>query len=158
MKGGQTKVMEDLIDKRNRKQKLAQSVVKRWNVHYLTEEEIRAQQSVTQPQPQGQSQPQPQGQSHGEDVLASEILERLRAEAEADEAKKKAELERLIEQQKDEDARNYNPLTGAMSGAYGRQKVEDPATREQIDAILGAKKDAFEEQLQKTLDENQKEP
>lgn len=146
--------MEDLIDKRNRKQKLAQSVVKRWNVHYLTEEEIRAQQSVMQEQ----SRPQEQPQSHGAEMPASEILERLRAEAEAGEAKKKAELERLIEQQEEEDARNYNPITGALSGAYGRQKVEDEATREQIDAILGAKKEAFEEQLKKTLDENQKEP
>ncbi|MDE7063835.1 MAG: hypothetical protein K2O73_11430 [Lachnospiraceae bacterium] len=152
MKSGADGGMEDLIDKRNRKQKIAQSVVKRWNVHYMTEEEVRAQQTQMQGQSQEQVQPQ------GEEIPASEILERLQAEAEAGEAKKKAELERLIEQQEEEDARNYNPLTGAFSGAYGRQKVEDEATQEQIDAILGAKKEAFEEHLQKTLEENQNEP
>lgn len=144
--------MEDLIDKRNRKQKIAHSVVKRWNVHYMTEEEVRAQQAQMQGQSQEQEQPQ------NPEMPASEILERLQAEAEADEAKKKAELERLIEQQEKEDARNYNPTTKSHSGAYGRQKVENEATQEQIDAILGAKAEAFEEHLQKTLEENLNEP
>ncbi len=62
--------MEDLIDKRNRKQKIAQSVVKRWNVHYMTEEEVRAQQAQMQSQFQEQVEPQV------EEMPASEILER----------------------------------------------------------------------------------
>ena len=38
--------MKDLIDERNFKEQCARSIVKSYNVHYLTEEEVEAQQSA----------------------------------------------------------------------------------------------------------------
>lgn len=34
--------MQDAIDKRNERDRIAHSIVKRWNVHYMSEEEILA--------------------------------------------------------------------------------------------------------------------
>ena len=34
--------MQDAIDKRNERERIAHSIVKRWNVHYMSEEEILA--------------------------------------------------------------------------------------------------------------------
>lgn len=44
--------MKDLIDERNFKEQCARSIVKSYNVHYLTEEEIRAEQIAKEKQMQ----------------------------------------------------------------------------------------------------------
>lgn len=133
--------MEDLIDKRNRKEKIARSVIKRWNVHYITEEELREKLA------------QEEAQRRQEELKrTNEVLERLRAEAEADEAAKQAEILELLEQQKQEEA-GFNAATKSRSGDYGRQKVEDETTLAQINAILGEKEEKFEQQLQHIMDE-----
>lgn len=136
--------MEDLIDKRNKKEKIARSIIKSWNVHYITEEELQAKRD----QEEQQQRQEEEKRRQEEQQRASEVLNRLKEEAAADEAAKQAEIQALLEQQA-----LYNPTTKSHSGAYGRQKVEDEDALAQINAILGEKEEAFEQQLQNIMDE-----
>ena len=46
--------MQDAIDKRNERERIAHSIVKRWNVHYMSEEEILAARKKRQDEQQAQ--------------------------------------------------------------------------------------------------------
>lgn len=104
--------MKDLIEERDRKAKIQKSIIKSWNVHYMTPEELEKLE-----------------QQRAED----EVYARLEAEAAADDALRQAEVEEAKRR-----ANEYNKLTGAYSGEYGRQEV-DSVTQGQIDRILGEK-------------------
>ena len=81
--------MKDLIQERNEREKMEHSIVKWWNVHYMTPEELRAAQQAekqeqvsvsTQP---GQEMNESQQLQTAEEELHSveEILEQLEHEA-----------------------------------------------------------------------------
>ena len=67
--------MQDAIDKRNERERIAHSIVKRWNVHYMSEEEILAARKKQQDEQQAQ-----------------EILDRLARGAAEEEEKKQREI------------------------------------------------------------------
>ena len=108
--------MKDLIEERDRREKIHNSIIKSWNVHYMTPEELEALQQQNE---------------------AAEVYERLAAEAAADEAKLQAEIEDAKQK-----AMSYNKLTGAYSGEYGKQEM-DSVTQGQIEKILGEKEAAI---------------
>lgn len=135
--------MEDMIDKRDKRDRIARSVIKSWNVHYITEAELQAKQAQEEERLR---------QEEAERV--GNVLARLKEEAEADEAAKQAEIQELLDQQ-ERDRANFNATTNSRSGEYGTRKVEDETTLAQINAILGEKEEAFEQQLQHIKDEKQ---
>ncbi len=108
--------MKDLIEERDRREKIHNSIIKSWNVHYMTPEELETLQQQNE---------------------AAEVYERLAAEAAADEAKLQAEIEAARQK-----AMSYNKITGAYSGEYGKQDV-DSVTQGQIEKILGEKEAAL---------------
>ncbi len=108
--------MKDLIAERDRREKIHNSIIKSWNVHYMTPEELEKLQKQNE---------------------AEEIYERLAAEAAADEAKLQAEIEDAKKK-----AMSYNKMTGSYSGEYGKQDV-DSVTQGQIERILGEKEAAI---------------
>lgn len=135
--------MEDMIDKRDKRDRIARSVIKSWNVHYITEAELQVRQAQEEERLR---------QEEAERV--GNVLARLKEEAEADEAAKQAEIQELLDQQ-ERDRANFNATTNSRSGEYGTRKVEDETTLAQINAILGEKEEAFEQQLQHIKDEKQ---
>ena len=74
----------DYIDKRNQREKIAKSIIKRWNVRY----------TVPQPLPEAKS-----SKDQAAEDKAMEILDRLAKEQQADEDKKRQEIEELLKQQ-----------------------------------------------------------
>jgi hypothetical protein len=103
--------MKDLIDKRNEQEQMHRSVVKFWNVNYITKskEELELER-------------------------AEQICDRLQAEAAADDAAKQAQIDAALKEVQESE---YNETTGAYSGAYGRGAGEvDEVTKGQIDQIL----------------------
>lgn len=100
--------MQDMIDKRNFKEKCARSIVKGYNVHYMTQEEAAALQAAKDAQ---------------------------KAAQEADAGKKKAS---------EADER----YAAQPSSASGTKEAADPVTKEQIEQILGERKDNLFEELQ----------
>lgn len=145
--------MKDLIQERNEREKMEHSIVKWWNVHYMTPEELRAAQQAekqeqvsvsTQP---GQEMNESQQLQTAEEELHSveEILEQLELEAKKDEIRKREE----IEQAKIEAESNYNQTTGAYSGVYGQTDVDEKDDG-QIQAILSEKDDALRDLIKKT--------
>ena len=145
--------MKDLIQERNEREKMEHSIVKWWNVHYMTPEELRAAQQAekqeqvsvsTQP---GQEMNESQQLQTAEEELHSveEILEQLEHEAKKDEIRRREE----IEQAKIEAESNYNQTTGAYSGVYGQTDVDEKDDG-QIQAILSEKDDALRDLIKKT--------
>lgn len=129
------------------------SIVKWWNVHYMTPEELRAAQQAekqeqvsvsTQP---GQEMNESQQLQTAEEELHSveEILEQLEHEAKKDEIRRREE----IEQAKIEAESNYNQTTGAYSGVYGQTDVDEKDDG-QIQAILSEKDDALRDLIKNT--------
>lgn len=111
----------DLIDERNKRAEIKGSIIKYWNVNYITEEELKRREAET-------------------------VLERLKKEQGEDEAMKQAEIEKAYKEadfaaQKWLDD-NYNEMTGAFSGTYGQGEV-DEVKKEQIDMILHEKETAL---------------
>lgn len=119
----------DAIDKRNVREKIARSIIKRNNVHYVTQEELDQQKAKE------------------EEQRAKEIYERLQAEAAADEAKKQQEIEEALRMQQ-----SYNATTNAYSGEYGKNMPQDEVTLSQIEKILSEKQEEFERTLEEQLD------
>lgn len=74
--------MQDAIDKRNERERIAHSIVKRWNVHYMSEEEILAARKKQQ---------------------AQEILDRLARVAAEEEEKKQREIDAAVRQKIEEE-------------------------------------------------------
>ncbi len=152
--------MKDLIKERNEREKMERSIVKWWNVHYMTPEELRAAQQAQKEEPEesaGKDAPPEQPQAdearqlqEAEEELhaAEEILERLQHEAQEDEDRKRQE----IEQAKREAESNYNPTTGAYSGTYGAGEVNEENDG-QIQAILSEKDEALRDLIKKTEEE-----
>lgn len=100
--------MQDMIDKRNFKEKCARSIVKGYNVHYMTQEEAAALQAAKDVQKVSQE---------------PDTGKKMAFEAD----------ERYADQ---------------PSSTYGTKEVEDPVTKEQIEQILGERKDNPFEALQ----------
>ena len=115
----------DLIAKRDRKDKMVRSVVKRWNVHFQTEEEVEEEAR--------------EKRRKADEDKAKDVYERLEKEAAEDERIKQQE----IEEAKNHIDMGYNATTGSYSGAYGQTPVESEEAKNQIDAILSEKKDVF---------------
>ena len=144
--------MKDLIAERDKKEKMEHSIVKWWNVHYMTPEELTEEQKK-EASSQGLPGVQPEVHmeaSSTENSLdaAQEIIDRLNREAAEDEARKQLE----IEQAKLAAEANFNETTGAYSGSYGAGRV-DKKHREQIDAILSEKDDALRDLIERTGEE-----
>ena len=103
--------MKDLIDERNKREKMKKSIVKFWNVNYVDAETLRKQQEE------------------------AEEAERLKA---LEEAERAAEMNRAYEEASNRRNYDYNPTTGSYSGEYGQGEV-DEVTKGQIDKILQEK-------------------
>ena len=114
----------DLIAIRDKKIKMDRSIIKGWNVHYQTLEEVEEE---TRAQKQKQ-----------EDEVQKNV-ERLSEEADEQSNKRQQEEE---EEKRRKEA--YNPKTGSYSGHYGKQPVHDEGQKQQIHAILNEKPEPFE--------------
>ena len=151
--------MKDLIAERDKKEKMKHSIVKWWNVHYMTPEELSAEQKkeagtdqmhtsndiCTRPMAEGELKA---GSTDDQMDAAQEILDRLNREAAEDEARKQQEIDqaRLFAEA------NFNESTGAYSGAYGANGV-DGEHKKQIDSILAEKDEALRDLIQRTGEE-----
>lgn len=114
----------DLIAKRDRKEKMDRSIVKGWNVHIQTKEEIE--------------EAEREKRMEEDEKKALEIYGRLMDEADQDEDIKRQEVESAKLE-----AGEYNATTGSYSGGYGKKPVESEDAKRQIDAILSEKSDVF---------------
>ena len=132
--------MKDLIAERDKKEKMKHSIVKWWNVHYMTPEEL------SEKQAKEESPVVPQ--TTDDQDAAQAIIERLNREAEEGEERKRKE----IEQARLEAEANFNVTTGAYSGVYGTDVV-DRKHKEQIDAILSEKDEALRDLIERTGEE-----
>ena len=133
--------MVDKIDERNAKERIARSIIKRSNIHFLSQSELDAR---TQKEAEEQERLE-------EEKRANEIIERLNAEAAADEAKKQEEIALALKERE----AAYNPATKAHSGLYGKEEVYDAATKEQINQILTEKEKDFDETLEELKNQTQ---
>ncbi len=107
----------DLIAKRDKKIKMDRSIVKGWNVHYQTLEEVE------------------------EAARAKKLKEEEEARKEAEkEAGHRTSEGSDGKSQKDA----YNAKTGSYSGHYGKKPVQDEGQKQQIDSILNEKPEPFE--------------
>lgn len=157
-------VMKDLIAERDKKLKIQKSIVKWWNVHYMTPEELAEEQekevASASSQTAGDSAPsdnadgqmiqelEKENAADDEEETVQEILDRLSHEAEEDEARKREE----IAQARLEAEANFNEATSAYSGGYGASGA-DGEHKEKIDAILAEKDDALRDLIQRTGEE-----
>lgn len=119
----------DLIAKRDKKIKMDRSIVKGWNVHYQTLQEVEDE-AYAKRQKQREEQ-------------AKELDEAYREQEEAVERQDDGQQEETKEQLE----KAYNAKTGSYSGKYGEKAVEDEATKKQIHAILTEKSDVFHSAL-----------
>lgn len=123
--------MKDAIDKRNEREKIARSIVKRWNVIYITQEELE----------QRRREEERLQQEEEERRKAEEILARLEQEAREDERKKAEELESLLRQQEINSHKS--------SDTYGTSPM-DGITQEKVEAILNDKDSILQQLIQDT--------
>lgn len=110
----------DLIEKRDKKLRMDRSIIKRWNVHYQTLTEVEEEARLKQ-------------QHANEEASLQEPFEEDDSNADSEQA----------EQNEDPHAHAYNRKTGAYSGHYGKDEVDDEDVKNQIHAILNEKKDVF---------------
>lgn len=131
--------MKDLIDERNRREKMHNSIIKYWNVNlipYTEKEDAFAHLSAEEKQ------------------AAKDIIARLDKEVAEDEAVKAKEVEEAkVEREQLEN--NYNKATNSYSGAYGTKPVEDDEEKDRIERILHEKEEAFQKNLENTRLETQ---
>lgn len=111
--------MKDAIDKRNERERIASSIVKRWNVVYITKEELERRRQEEERQEQKEE----------ERRKADEILRRLEREAQEDEFKKEEELRALYAQVE---------AGSHTSNIHGTVPM-DGVTQEKVEAILSDK-------------------
>ena len=146
--------MKDLIEERNKKEKIQHSIVKWWNVHYMTPEELaEAQKQEAEADTSDSSQRSSDRNRKkvevekqlSEEEEAEEIIERLQREAEEDEARKQEEIEMV----RREVEASYNQKTGSYSGSYGSHGA-DFEHEGQINAILAEKDDALRDLIEHT--------
>lgn len=156
-------LMKDLIAERDKKQKMQKSIVKWWNVHYMTPEELAEEQKKEEASALSQAEhvsapsdssddrttePSAAKDAERETDEAQEILERLGRETEENEARKREEIAqvRLAAEA------NFNEATGAYSGGYGASGASEEH-KEKIDAILAEKDDALRSLIESTEEE-----
>ncbi|MDE7312667.1 MAG: hypothetical protein K2N87_13775 [Eubacterium sp.] len=116
----------DLIAKRDKKIKMDRSIVKCWNVHYQTLEEVEE---------------ETRRKKKKEAEEARKNAEQLAEEDEEDEEKSSSK-QGAAKKGKTDAA--YNRKTGAYSGHYGTIPVDDEEKKQQIHAILNEKPEPFE--------------
>lgn len=95
----------DMIDKRNQREKIARSIIKRRNVIYSPEAytgPVSEEQTTNGPQTMAQEPAAPASHETGASAEALEVLARLEREAAEDEAAKRAEIERAVAQQEEQ--------------------------------------------------------
>jgi len=130
--------MPDLIDIRDRKANVKSSVIKRWNVHFVTQEELDAKKAAMEAEEAKAQEIDLDAIAAEEEELrrAQEVFERLEREAAADRAKE-LEEQRLAYQMANGELPDdmYNSTTGSYSGAYGRRPIDDE-TKAQLDEIM----------------------
>lgn len=114
----------DLIAKRDKKIKMDRSIIKGWNVHYQTLEEVEA---------------EARARKQKQDEEAQKNAERLSEEA-GEQSNQRQQTEKKGSQREE----GYNAKTGAYSGHYGKQPVQDEGQKQQIHAILNEKPEPFE--------------
>lgn len=123
--------MKDAIDKRNERERIAKSIVKRWNVIYVTKEELERKRQEEERMEQQEE----------ERKKADEILKRLQQEAEEDERKKAEELQAILAQKEIE--------SHTSSDTYGTTPM-DGVTQEKVEAILSDKERMLQQIIQNT--------
>ena len=99
----------DLIEEKNKREKIKSSIIKSWNVNYIDPEEEKAKE-------------------------VEEILTRLEEEKAEDNAQKQMEI---AEAYKQADAM-YNAATCSYSGMYGQNEM-DNVTQDRVQMILNEK-------------------
>ena len=115
----------DLIAKRDKKMKMDRSIIKGWNVHYQTLEEVE---EAARAKKQGEEeQARKNAQKHTKDPQ----------DYDSDQSYDENEKELLSKEA-------YNPKTGSYSGHYGKKPVKDEGQKQQIHAILNEKPEPFE--------------
>lgn len=118
----------DLIAKRDKKIKMDRSIIKGWNVHYQTLEEVEEASRVKKEK------------EEEEERKIKRQKERMHAEE-----RLHTEDENLYTEDDEEHLKEaYNEKTGAYSGNYGRKPVRDEGQKQQIHAILNEKPEPFE--------------
>ena len=122
--------MRDLIDERNRREKLKNSIIKGYNVHYVTQEELARQKEEEERKRQ------------------QEAAERLRLEEAAKKVALELERRREMEQRELLEQAKMPP-----SSRYGTNETDNPVTKEQINAILAEKR----QKLDKVIHDSQTE-
>ena len=131
--------MPDLIEIRDRKNSVQSSVIKRWNVHFMTKEEIEAQQKLQNQQDalEDSAEDLAKAEAEAEELRrAQEVFERLEREAAADKEKELEEQRMAYAIANGElDSSLYNETTGSYSGIYGMKPMDDD-TKAQLDAIM----------------------
>ena len=118
--------MKDLIDERNKREKMQNSIIKWWNVNMVPVEEKKDAFA---------------GLSSEEKEAAKQIIARLDAEAK--------EVEAELKKQEEKEA-TFNASTGSYSGEYGTKPVDDEAAKEQIEKILKEKEEALHKSIEIT--------
>lgn len=128
----------DLIAKRDAKQKLQKTVIKRWNVVMSSEESEEEKKEEADAAPMSEEEAE-------KSRMAQEIIDRLNAEAAEDEAIKQAEIEAARARSEE----TYNVTTGSHSGTYGKGDVSENE-REMIDSIMSEKGEALQHLIEET--------
>ena len=118
--------MKDAIDKRNEREKIAKSIIKRWNVIYITKEELDKRRQEEERMKQNQE----------EREKADEVLKRIE-----DECKKAEEMQAILAQQEIEGHKNAD--------TYGTTPM-DGVTQEKVEAILNDKERMLQQIIQDT--------
>lgn len=102
----------DLIDKRNKKEKMASSIIKRRNVIYAMPQQINESEKEGGPEPEKKPATEPE-----------EILEHFREEKRNDEEKWRQEIEHLLEEQEKNQA-EINRIMGEKRARMERAVQE----------------------------------
>lgn len=110
----------DLIAKRDKRIKMDRSIIKGWNVHYQTLEEVEE----------------------------AARAKKRKEEEEARKAKQHQDEQSDADDDEEHRREAYNAKTGSYSGNYGQKPVRDEDQKQQIHAILNEKPEPFEYAMQ----------
>lgn len=125
----------DLIAKRDKRIKMDKSIIKGWNVHYQTLEEVEKE-ALDKMRKQREDKAKELCKSLGE-----------KEELNIEEQQQLEEAQQLLEEA-------YNEKTGSYSGNYGKKPVDDELKKQQIQAILTEKTDEFDSALSALQEQN----
>lgn len=125
--------MRDLIDERNRREKIKRSIIKRMNVNYISKEELERQREAE------------------EKKKALEVMEQLKAEEAAQSAVLDMEMKKVKEQRELLERARFE-ASQPPSSRYGT-KESDEVTKEQVEAILSEKRSALDQVIQENMKE-----